>query len=63
MDGKEQPLKNAKLEGDHISFAVSESNPTLQEYSGQVKGNAIEGITKVGSGAEVKWAAIRGTAR
>jgi precorrin-6B methylase 2 len=58
MEGKEQPLKNAKLEGDRISFAVGEGNPTPREYAGRVNGNAIEGITKLANGSETKWAAV-----
>jgi SAM-dependent methyltransferase len=46
LNGKEMALKNAKLEGSHITF-----NCGNEEYSGQVNGKGIEGI--VGK----KWSA------
>jgi SAM-dependent methyltransferase len=50
-DGKETALKNAKLEGDHISFTVGN-----QDYAGRVSGKTIEGTMKSG-GREQKWSA------
>jgi SAM-dependent methyltransferase len=63
MDGKEFPLKNAKLTGDRISFSVEESNPRTLEYSGRVNGNVIEGSAKVANDSEAKWRAERRAAR
>ncbi len=57
--GKDLSLKDAKLEGDRISFTVGEGNPSVRQYSGRVHGNSIEGITKVVGGTEVKWTAER----
>jgi SAM-dependent methyltransferase len=57
-NGKEQPLQDAKLEGDKISFVAGGS-----QYAGRVNGNAISGTTKPGTGPETKWAAARGTTR
>jgi precorrin-6B methylase 2 len=57
-NGKEQPLQDAKLEGDKISFVAGGS-----QYAGRVNGNAISGTTKAGTGPETKWAAARGTTR
>jgi SAM-dependent methyltransferase len=59
LDGKEQPLRDTKLEGSRISFAVSEGNPTLREYSGRVNGGTIEGTTRIGRGAATNWVATR----
>jgi SAM-dependent methyltransferase len=53
--GKELPLKNGKLDGAGISFTVGDE-PAMQEYSGQVNGNSIEGIVKM-NGREQKWSA------
>ncbi len=59
LGGKDQPLKSAKLEGDRISFSVGEGNPTTLDFSGQVKGDGIEGTSKSAGGAESKWQAKR----
>ncbi len=59
LDGKEQPIKNAKLEGDRISFTAGEGNPTTIEFSGRVKGDGIEGSSKSAGGAESAWQAHR----
>jgi hypothetical protein len=53
INGKELPLKNAKLWGDHISFTAGD-----QEYTGRVNANRIEGSIKA-SGREQKWSATR----
>jgi len=58
IDGKDLPLENAKLEGAHISFAVSTGNPVVEQYAGSVNGNAIEGAFKRGGRSE-KWSATR----
>jgi precorrin-6B methylase 2 len=59
MDGKELTLKDAKLEGERISFETSEGNPATLQYSGRVNGNTIEGTAKAGGAPEVKWVAKR----
>jgi hypothetical protein len=50
LNGKESPIENATLVGDRISFRAGG-----QEYSGQVKGDLIEGSAKASS--EQKWSA------
>ncbi len=57
LDGKEQQVKNAKLEGDQISFTAGEGNPTGREFSGRVSGDTIEGVSKTANNPEVKWVA------
>jgi precorrin-6B methylase 2 len=52
INGKESPIKNAKLQGDRISFTAGD-----QEYSGQVNGDQIEGSLQ--SGGAQKWSATR----
>ncbi len=59
MSGRDLPLKNAKLEGAHISFAAGETQGTTREFSGDVNGNAIVGTTKVGATPGTKWTADR----
>jgi SAM-dependent methyltransferase len=49
VNGKDLTLKNAKLEGDHISFSAGE-----EEYAGRVNGKSIEGDVKAG-GRDQKW--------
>jgi SAM-dependent methyltransferase len=53
INGKELPLKNAKLQGGQISFAAGD-----QAYEGRVNGIRIEGSIKA-NGREQKWAATR----
>jgi SAM-dependent methyltransferase len=55
--GKDLALKSAKLEGDRITFAVGESQPTMQAYAGRVNGNTIEGTMKAGTNPDMKWTA------
>jgi SAM-dependent methyltransferase len=47
------PIKDGRLNGDRISFSVGETR-----YTGQVKGEAMQG-TSVAGGAETKWHAAR----
>jgi hypothetical protein len=63
IGSKDLPLKNAALDGDRISFAVSTGGPALREYSGRVNGNSMEGTSKTGNGPGAKWTATRHTAR
>jgi precorrin-6B methylase 2 len=56
INGKESAVKNAKLQGDRISFTADG-----QEYSGQVNGDQIEG--SVQSGGAQKWSASRASAK
>ncbi len=59
MDGKDLPLKDAKLDGDRIRFTVAVGNPTVWEYSGRVHGDTIDGTTMITGGAAAKWTAER----
>lgn len=54
INGQDQPLKNAKLEGDKISFVA---DGTL--YSARVTGNTMVGTRKAGNDPEAKWTAER----
>ncbi len=56
INGMESPIKDAKLQGDRISFTADG-----QEYSGQVNGDQIEGSVK--SGGAQKWSASRTAAK
>jgi hypothetical protein len=47
------PIKDGKLEGDRIAFTAGGTR-----YSGQVKGNVMDGTSTGGSG-EAKWQATR----
>lgn len=57
-NGLEIPLKNAKLDGDRISFGVEEGSMT-REYSGRVVGHIMTGTEQVASAAPTKWTATR----
>lgn len=59
VDGKVLPLNNALLQGDRISFSISESNPVQREYSGKISGNTITGSGTNSNGSETKWIAER----
>jgi len=48
------PISNGKLNGDEIVFTAGGT-----QYTGRVRGNAMEGTAKSG-GAEAKWQATRG---
>jgi hypothetical protein len=63
LDVQVLPLKNARVEGDKISFAVGDSPATMREYSGRVNVNNIQGTVKIPNGPEVKWTAARRVAR
>jgi SAM-dependent methyltransferase len=56
LNGKESPIENATLAGDRISFSAGG-----QEYSGQVKGDLIEGSFRASN--EQKWSASRATSK
>ena len=62
-DGKTAQFRNAKLDGDRISFSVIEyvSLGTVhREFTGRVGGDTIEGKVKLPDGAgEEKWTATR----
>jgi precorrin-6B methylase 2 len=51
VNGKAASLKNAKIDGGHITFTCGD-----EEYSGIVNGKTIEGTVKV-KGSEKKWSA------
>jgi Methyltransferase domain len=62
--GKMGQLRNARLQGDRISFSIHEitgtSSTVRRDYTGRVSGNTIEGTFKLpDTGAEVKWTATR----
>lgn len=63
VGGKDLPIKNAKLEGAHISFAAGDTQAATREYSGSVNGNTIAGTTRAGTAPEAKWTADRRVAR
>jgi SAM-dependent methyltransferase len=59
LNGKDLPLKNAKLEGAHISFEVGDNQASARTYTGMVNGNTIAGSSKAGTAPEAKWTADR----
>jgi SAM-dependent methyltransferase len=62
LDGKMGQFRNAKLEGDRLSFSVIEltggTNTIRRDFSGRVNGDTIEGTVKH-PGGESKWTATR----
>ncbi len=62
LDDKMGQLRDVKLDGDRISFAVVEltggTNPIRRQFTGRVTGNNIEGTVKH-PGGEAKWTATR----
>jgi hypothetical protein len=56
LDGKEVPLEEVKLSGTNLSFRMSGRKG---EFTGQVKGNSIEGVFDTGS-QKTPWSATLG---
>jgi hypothetical protein len=56
LDGKETPLEDVKLRGEHISFKLTGRKG---EFIGQVKGRSIEGTVDAGRG-KAPWSATLG---
>lgn len=57
LDGKDVPLEEAKLRGDQLSFRLSGRKG---EFTGQVKGPAIEGTYQAGRN-KAPWSATLGS--
>jgi hypothetical protein len=53
LDGQEVPLEDVKLRGDRLTFKVAGRKG---EYSGQIRGNAIEGTLD----GKTAWSATLG---
>ncbi|HXI36826.1 MAG TPA: methyltransferase domain-containing protein, partial [Burkholderiales bacterium] len=56
LDGREVPLEEVKLSGTNLSFRMSGRKG---EFTGQVKGNSIEGVFDTGS-HKTPWSATLG---
>jgi hypothetical protein len=56
LDGRDVPLEEVRLRGDRLSFRLSGQRG---EFSGQVKGNQIDGIVDKG-GSKWPWSATLG---
>jgi hypothetical protein len=56
LDGREVPLEEVKLSGTNLSFRMSGRKG---EFTGQVKGNSIEGVFDTGS-QKTPWSATIG---
>ncbi len=52
-------IQDGRLQGDRLSFAVKEGNPSVRRYSGRVRGNTITGSAKLGDGPGSQWSAQR----
>ncbi len=57
--GKEWPLKNAKLEGERISFSAEGGPDGARDYAGTVKGDLITGTSKGSGGSSSAFTAKR----
>jgi hypothetical protein len=57
LDGRDIPLEDARLRGDRLSFRLPGRRG---EFSGQVKGNTIEGIVDTGA-TKAPWSATLGS--
>ena len=56
LDGREVPLEDVKLSGTHLTFKMTGRRG---EFSGQIKGNSIEGVFDTGS-QKTPWSATLG---
>ena len=63
INGRDMPLKNAKLNGAKITFAVGDTVTTTQMFSGTVSGNTITGTVGSGAASATKWNAARRAAK
>jgi len=52
-------LADARLRGANIRFAFVDGNGVKREFSGQVRGDRMEGTTQTQGGTPVKWSATR----
>jgi SAM-dependent methyltransferase len=64
LDGKMAQLRDAKLQGDQLSFTVLEDAGTggtaRREFTGRVSGNTLQGMAKLPNNAgATKWSATR----
>jgi hypothetical protein len=64
LDGKPGQVRDLKLQGDRISFTITERAGTngaiRRDFTGRVSGNRMEGTVKLPNGAgESKWTAER----
>ncbi len=59
VGAKVTTIQGGRLQGDQLSFAVKEGNPSVRRYSGRVRGNTIAGSTKLGDGPGNQWTAQR----
>ncbi|HVK54769.1 MAG TPA: class I SAM-dependent methyltransferase [Burkholderiales bacterium] len=64
INDRDVPLRDAKLEGDHISFTIADNlngRDSSQKFEGRVNGNAIDGVAAAGGveNRELKWRATK----
>jgi precorrin-6B methylase 2 len=60
LDGRRGQLRDAKLNGDQVTFTVVDASGIRRDFSGRVAGNSIQGVMKPAvGGGEVKWSATR----
>jgi hypothetical protein len=52
-------LREARLSGANISFAIVDQAGVKRNFSGRVNGNAMEGTLRTDAGAESRWTATR----
>ena len=52
-------LADGRLRGANIRFAFVDGNGVKREFSGQVRGDRMEGTTQTQGGTPVKWSATR----
>jgi SAM-dependent methyltransferase len=52
-------LRDARLQGDRISFAFVDPTGVKREFSGRVSGATMEGTLKPDNGPDAKWTALK----
>lgn len=55
----EAGLREPRLRGFHISFALVDANGVRRDYTGRVTGNRMEGSFRTEAGAEGRWVAVK----
>ncbi len=61
LGGQDMDIREAKLEGDRISFTAGDGPSGLISFTGRVGDGTITGTMKKGNAAETKWTARRST--
>jgi hypothetical protein len=52
-------LREARLYGTNITFAIVDAQGVRRSFTGQVDGRTMEGTVRSDTGAEARWTAVK----